>query len=104
MRDNLCPMASLRMEPPVYSRPEKGSHLSTIQYEIEMLEFCYNALISNVGKWGDIRMAWACLEAFLLHYRNLVEFFGNEGDLKAADSGVWSPRKLTNEELKSISD
>jgi hypothetical protein len=91
-------------EPPIYSRPEKGSHLFTIQYEIDMLNFCYESLISNAGKWGDIRNAWACLESFLLHYRNLVEFFGGEGDLKSSETDVWAPRKLTHDEVASISD
>jgi hypothetical protein len=91
------------MIPPIYSRREKENHLATIQYEIEMLEFCYRSLISNVGKWGDIRNAWVYLEAFLLHYRNLVEFFGNEGDLKSSEPKVWAPRALTKEEVESIS-
>lgn len=87
-----------------YSRPEKGDHLSTIRYEIEMLEFCYQNLVSKLGKWGDIRMAWVCLEAFLLHYRNLVEFFGSEGDLKVSDPEVWANRKLSPEEIALISN
>jgi hypothetical protein len=88
----------------VYSRPEKGNHLNTILYEIEMLEFCYETLVTNVGKWGDMRKAFICLEAFLLHYRNLVEFFGGEAGLSSTEPAVWSPRKLSAEEVTSISD
>jgi hypothetical protein len=68
-----------------------------------MLEFCYESLISNLGKWGDYRNVWAFLESFLLHYRNLVEFFGNDGDLKSSEPKVWAPRKLTEAEVASIS-
>ncbi len=92
------------MKPFVYSRPEKGNHLSTIKYEIDMLAFCYESLVSKLGKWGDVRNAFVCLESFLLHYRNLIEFFGGEGDLKAAKPEVWAPRKLTQNEINSISD
>ncbi|HEX6502419.1 MAG TPA: hypothetical protein VF011_04175 [Terriglobales bacterium] len=49
-------------------------------------------------------MAWAMLEAFLLHYRNLIEFFGSKGDLKVSEPDVWSPRALKGDELKTISD
>lgn len=87
-----------------YSRPKKGDHLETIRYEIDMLEFCYQNLVDNLGKWGDARMSWVCLESFLLHYRNLVEFFGSEGDLKASEPGIWTKRKLTAEEVALISD
>jgi hypothetical protein len=92
---------NMRMEPPVYSRPKKGDHLATVKYEMGMLDFCYETLID--GRWGDIRQAWACLESFLLHYRNLVEFFGSEGDLKSSEPKVWAPRKLSDEEVASIS-
>src|SRR5216683_79945 len=45
----------------VYSRPEKGNHFNTVLYEIEMLEFCYETLVTNVGKWGDMRKAFIAL-------------------------------------------
>jgi hypothetical protein len=88
----------------VYSRPEKGNHLHTILYEIEMLEFCYETLVASIGKWGDMRNAFICLEAFLLHYRNLAEFFGGEAGLKASEPAMWSPRELSAEEVASISN
>jgi hypothetical protein len=88
----------------VYSRPEKGNHFHTILYEIEMLEFCYATLVNNVGKWGDPRNGFVCLEAFLLHYRNLAEFFGGEAGLNSSNPSEWSPRKLNTEEIASISD
>ena|SRR6185437_10611888 len=88
----------------ICSRPEKGNHLNTISYEIEMLEFCYKTLVDSLGKWGDMRKAFICLEAFLLHYRNLVEFFGGEAGLKSSEPALWSPRQLSIEEVASISD
>jgi hypothetical protein len=94
----------MSMKPITYSRPEKGDHLSTVKYEMEMLDFCYQDLIANVGKWGDVRRAWVCLEAFLLHYRNLIEFFGDKSDLKASKPEVWAPRKLNKDEIASISN
>jgi hypothetical protein len=69
----------------IYSRPEKGNHLNTILYEIEILEYCYESLVTSLGKWGDMRKAFICLEAFLLHYRNLVEFFGGEAGLNTSE-------------------
>ena len=87
-----------------YSRPEKGDHLATIRYEIDMLELCYKNLVDNLGQWGDARMSWICLESFLLHYRNLIEFFGSEGDLKASEPDIWANRKLSAEEVALISD
>ena len=87
-----------------YSRPEKGNHLNTILYEIGMLEFCFETLTTNAGKWRDNRDSYICLESFLLHYRNLVEFFGGEAGLRSSAPDEWSPRHLTAEEVASISD
>ena len=69
-----------------------------------MLNFCYEQLIANVGRWNDARIGWACLESFLLHYRNLVEFFGSKGDLKSSKPEVWAPRKVSTDEVASISN
>ena len=88
----------------VYSRPVKRNHLHTILYEVEMREFCYETLVSSIGKWGDFRKACICLEAFLLHYRNLLEFFGGEAGLNSSEPTVWSPRELSAEEIASISN
>jgi hypothetical protein len=88
----------------IYSRPEKGNHLATIQYEMDMLDYCYETLVSKVGKWSDIRNAFVCLESFLLHYRNLIEFFGQEGDLKSSEPVVWARRKLSQAGIDSITD
>ena len=42
------------------------------------------------------------VEGFLLHYRNLIEFFGNHGGLRAGSPEVWSPRTLSDDEVTSI--
>ena len=84
------------------SRPRKLTHLVTILYEIDMLNFCYRKLRED--KWKDRRDYYLCIEGFLLHYRNLIQFFGNDHDLKAGEPDVWSPKKLTEEELSSIQD
>lgn len=69
-----------------------------------MLEYSYEMLVAKLGKWGDLRNGFIYLEAFLLHYRNLIEFFGGEAGLNSSRPDVWSPRKLNDEEIASISD
>ncbi len=84
------------------SRPQKLSHLDTIQYEIDMLNYCFERLLEQ--KWQDVRDIYVYLEGFLLHYRNLIEFFGDAEDLKVSESEVWSPRTLSERELAPIRD
>ena len=84
------------------SRPTKLGHLNTVVYEIDMLNFCYGRL--RRAKWEDAQDYYVCIEGFLLHYRNLIQFFGNWHDLKAGIPEVWSPRSLTKTELSSIQD
>ncbi len=84
------------------SRPQKLSHLDTIQYEIDMLNYCFERLQKQ--KWQDVRDSYLYLEGFLLHYRSLIEFFGDAEDLKVSESKVWSPRMLSERELASIRD
>jgi hypothetical protein len=60
----------------VLSRPKKFDYVDTIHYEIDMLRFAASRL--NEGKLTE-RDAWVYLEAFLLHYRNLIEFLGKDG-------------------------
>jgi hypothetical protein len=84
------------------SRRLKLSHLDTIFYEMDMLDYCFQQLLK--GKWSDERDYFLCIEGFLLHYRNLIEFFGNDHDLKAGEPHDWSPRKLSPDDLASIQD
>jgi hypothetical protein len=60
--------------PVVYVRPDKLDHADTVLYEIDMLRYASGRLIE--GNWKDPRDAWVYLEAFLVHYRNLIEFLG----------------------------
>jgi len=84
------------------SRPKKLEHIDTILYEIDMLNFCYGQLCAE--NWTDAISYYLCIEGFLLHYRNLSDFFGNHHDLKAGAPDVWSPKTLTSAELASIQD
>ncbi len=58
----------------VASRPEKLSHAQTMLYEIDMLRETGCQLEKD--KWQGEFHKWVVLEAFLLHFRNLIEFFG----------------------------
>lgn len=56
------------------SRPDKLDHAQTLLYEIDMLRYCRNKLAKD--EWGDRQEQWGILESFLMHFRNLIEFFG----------------------------
>jgi hypothetical protein len=80
--------------PLIYSRPSKLDHAATIRYEIQMLRFSYQRLAAqNLVE----REAWVFLESFLLHYRNLIDFLGNDrlrpGDLHITN--IWTLMNLT---------
>lgn len=59
----------------ILSRPKKLDHSDTIRYEIDMLRFAGQRLAEKTLAERD---AWVYLEAFLLHYRNLIDFLGSE--------------------------
>jgi hypothetical protein len=60
------------MTPPVeIARPSKFTNAQTILYEIDMLKFAAGKLSER-----DDLSSWLTLECFLLHFRNLIEFFG----------------------------
>jgi hypothetical protein len=86
-----------RMTPLIYARPDKLSHTDTILYEIDMLRFATGRLVEGKAKgWKDPRDAWVYLEAFLLHYRNLIEFLGknNPSDTDLNVITIWKLEKL----------
>lgn len=58
-----------------FSRPKKLNHIDTVRYEIDMLRYAANRLAEQRLIERD---AWVHLEAFLLHYRNLIEFLGKD--------------------------
>jgi hypothetical protein len=57
--------------PAQLARPAKLTHAQTILYEIDMLKFAASSFQTEAS-WS----AWRNLECFLLHFRNLIEFFG----------------------------
>lgn len=58
----------------IASRPGKLSHTQTMLYEVDMLRETGSQLEKD--KWQGEFHKWVVLEAFLLHFRNLIEFFG----------------------------
>ena len=56
------------------SRPGKLSHTQTMLYEIDMLRETAGQLEKD--RWQGNFHKWVVLESFLLHFRNLIEFFG----------------------------
>jgi len=98
----------------VYERSRKKSQLHTIWYEISMLGFTHSVLATRTEMSEPERNFF--VEGFLLHYRNLVEFFsgnpekhreaknGKPADLSTHAPEKWAGRKLTDEEIKNIKD
>jgi hypothetical protein len=91
-----------------YEQSRKSSHLDTVHYEIDMLEYSF----SRVAGQRELPETNMAVESFLLHYRNLIEFFSGakhrketdrqKPDISVADPGVWAGRTLTPEELNSL--
>jgi hypothetical protein len=74
-----------------YFRPDKESDAQTVLYEIDLLRFAKSRLESSSTK-GD---EWMFLEDFLLHYRNLIEFFGKgKKALRDGDLSILRPERI----------
>ncbi len=76
------------------ARIDKAEHYQTVLYEIDMLRLCYSRLLLPFDGARDSDV-WAYLEAFLVHYRNLIYFFGtaakSDTDLTlATPEQIWS--------------
>jgi hypothetical protein len=88
-----------------FSRPPKLTHAQTVLYEIDMLRFAKDRLqSSSFPTEGDKNIY---IEAFLLHYRNLLEFFsgrnGRDTDLSIAKPGeIWGSQVPDKETLASL--
>jgi hypothetical protein len=92
-----------------YERSAKNSHLDTIRYEIGMLGYCYREF---AGAKHTEPLRNLLIEGFLLHFRNLVEFFsgarhrpggnGKPADLSTTCPHVWAGRQLTSTEVEAI--
>jgi hypothetical protein len=94
----------------MYERTSKDTHLETVWYEMDMLEFSYQEFMKRAA--SPQSPYWNLLiEGFLLHYRNLIQYFsGSEdrhrrykgNDLSTFDPTPWGNRQLTKEEVAAI--
>jgi len=85
----------------VDSRPPKLSHAQTVLYEIDLLRHTAESLAA--GKWKNDIDRWICLESFLLHFRNLIEFFGplprtRNGPNQTRNLSIHSPHQFWPDE------
>ncbi len=62
-----------------YERPPKGSAKDVVDYEIDMMEHCATRVLAG-GQDAGNHDQFAFLEAFLLHFRILLEFFGKPNE------------------------
>lgn len=73
------------------SRPAKLTHAQTILYEGDMLRYAAGKL--NSDEWRLELDKWVCLEDFLVHFRNLIEFFGHP-NLRPDDLSINKPESF----------
>jgi hypothetical protein len=86
-------------------RPDKGSYLEVIYYEIYAWRHCFNRLRQEGVP--EIWDEWMFLEGFLLHHRALIEFFSGRhhrgaDDLSFADPAVWAGRVVSEREAETF--
>lgn len=85
----------------IVSRIRKDNHVQTLLYEMDMLDYCFEHL--NKAKTREGKAFYLLIEGFLLHYRNLIEFFASHGgDLKVKKQDEWSRRILSPAELATL--
>ncbi len=84
------------------SRRTKESHVDTVLYEIDMLEFCNGKLAEGISPSSQDYYLY--IEGFLLHYRNLANLFANRDGMEARNAHVWAEKNLSDAELASIQD
>ncbi len=75
----------------MYTRGEKENDLDTIIYEINMLDHCFQRCkqTTETEDQGDRN---TFLEGFLLHYRNLIEFFSGRQTRYSTDLSISKPK------------
>ena len=89
----------------MYSRRPKESHLDTVRYEIDMLDFSVQRVVQQpqARDEGDRNVY---LECFFVHFRNLLRFFSGtnhrKNDLSTAEPEHWSPKQLTEAEIQAL--
>jgi hypothetical protein len=87
-----------------YSRRTKENDAQTVLYEIDLLRFARERLLAPQPWWTELD-EWLYLEDFLLHYRNLIEFFGKQNP-GSGDLSILYPERiwLANSPDKTILD
>ena len=90
---------------PTYERSPKASHRETVEYEIQMLNFCFDTVMHSTA--GDEKaLVDLRIEGFLLHFRNLIRCFSGQhhrdGDLSIANPGEWSKTKVSDDRVGAI--
>jgi hypothetical protein len=84
----------------LHSRPDKLEDAQTILYEIDMLRFSKNRL--DEGKFQSDADEWIYLEAFLLHFRNLIEFF--RGKISGDTLTILQPWDFWSKEIPDVTE
>jgi hypothetical protein len=79
------------------SRPPKLNDAQTILYEIDLIRYAAQKL--NAANWDKKMDQWVYLEVFLLHFRNLIEFFGHPAP-RADDLHITKPDKIWPDSAK----
>jgi hypothetical protein len=87
----------------------KGRPADVVSYEINMLRHCYGRLVPTPP--ADLETLNVYLEAYLVHYRVLLEFFapnhGKDGkrypkDLSVHRRSAWATRSLSDAEIAAV--
>ncbi|HZI57916.1 MAG TPA: hypothetical protein VFF39_14135 [Verrucomicrobiae bacterium] len=93
------------MSAALHTRPDKLEDYETVLYEIDMLRFTKDRLMS-ADPFKSEGEEWVYLEAFLLHFRNLIEFFRGKSsrtdDLSIAQPDVWPNQKTPTVDLTPL--
>jgi len=85
----------------IASRPGKLTHAETMLYEIDM--FRETARQLEADKWQGEFHKWVVLEAFLLHFRNVIEFFGRPNP-RPTDLSIEKPESFWPDPVKRPSE
>lgn len=74
-------------------RIDKAENYQTVLYEVDMLRFSCSRIIKppDGAKEADV---WAYLESFLVHYRNLLDFFGKAPRKDGTDLSITEPHAI----------
>jgi hypothetical protein len=95
---------------PLHQRSEKGSHLDTLLYEIDMFRHCERAVRQGgvADDAPDAKRAdyYLAIEGFLLHFRNLLAFLTNRKskgtDIIINEPETWAGRHVVQREYSDL--